>query len=363
MTENVLIVDDTPDNLRILAGMLTKEGYKIRAAPSGMRAMAAIQKELPDLILLDIMMPEMDGYEVCGRLKEDEQTRDIPVIFISALDKTVDKLAAFSAGGVDYITKPFQLEEVLARVRTHLALQEMRRKLQEQNEQLQQQNAELDAFARTVAHDLKNPLGIIVGYSQMLDEDVAAMTTEELGDLGKALYKSSLKSVTIVDALLLLASVRKENIELVPLDMAKIVAQVLERLEVMMTNYQGQITVPDTWPTALGYPLWVEEVWINYLSNGLKYGGQSPQLKLGADPLPDGMIRFWVRDTGPGLSPEEQAALFTEFTRLNEVGVEGHGLGLSIVRRIMDKLDGYVGVESEVGQGSLFYFTLKPCQN
>jgi len=143
------------------------------------------------------------------------------------------------------------------------------------------------------------------------------------------------------------------------LAMGDIVAQALDRLTMMSAEYQGQIILPDTWPMALGYSPWIEEVWLNYLSNGLKYGGQSPHLELGATPQPDGMIRFWVRDSGPGLSPEAQATLFTEFTRLNEIRVEGHGLGLSIVRRIIEKLGGQVGVESEAGQGSLFYFTLK----
>ena len=359
MGKNILIVDDTPDNLRLLGGMLTERGYKVRAAPSGARALATVQKELPDLILLDIMMPKMDGYEVCRRLKEDEHTRNIPVIFISALDQVFDKLTAFSVGGVDYITKPFQLEEVLARVHTHVTLQQMRRTLQEQNEELQRQNAELDAFAHTVAHDLKNPLSLIVGYTQLLYQDATGMTTEELEIVGLESYRSAKKSTNIVDALLLLASVRKENIELMPLAMSDIVAQALDRLTMMIAEYQGQITLPDTWPMALGYSPWIEEVWLNYLSNGLKYGGQPPHLELGATPQPDGMIRFWVRDSGPGLSPDEQATLFAEFTRLSEIRVEGHGLGLSIVRRIIEKLGGQVGVESEVGQGSLFYFTLK----
>jgi len=359
MGKNILIVDDTPDNLRLLGGMLTERGYKVRAAPSGARALATVQKELPDLILLDIMMPKMDGYEVCRRLKEDEYTRNVPVIFISALDQVFDKLTAFSVGGVDYITKPFQLEEVLARVHTHITLQNMRQTLEEQNEQLQQQNAELDAFAHTVAHDLKNPLSLIVGYTQLLYQEAAGMTAEELAIIGLESFKSAKKSANIVDSLLLLASVRKENIELMPLAMGDIVAQVVDRLKMMTAESQGQITLPNAWPMALGYSPWIEEVWLNYLSNGLKYGGQPPHLELGATPQPDGMIRFWIRDTGPGLSPDEQVRLFTEFTRLSEIRVEGHGLGLSIVRRIIEKLGGQVGVESKVGQGSLFYFTLK----
>ncbi|MBC7869758.1 MAG: sensor histidine kinase, partial [Chitinophagaceae bacterium] len=115
------------------------------------------------------------------------------------------------------------------------------------------------------------------------------------------------------------------------------------------------------WPLAAGYAPWVEEVWTNYLSNALKYGGKPPSIELGADEQPDGMVRFWVRDNGNGLTPEEQTRVFTPFTRLNQVKVEGHGLGLSVVQRIVDKLGGQVGLESSVGQGSIFSFTLPPC--
>jgi signal transduction histidine kinase len=359
MSQTILIVDDTPDNLRLLAGMLTEQGYKVRPAPSGEWALTSIQKELPDVILLDIIMPEMDGYEVCRRLKADERTRDIPVIFISALDEVVDKVTAFSMGGVDYITKPFQLEEVLARVRTHLDLQDMRRKLQGKNEQLQQQNAELDAFAHTVAHDLKNPLSLILGYTQLLYQDATSLDSEELGSIGYESYKAAKKSANIINSLLLLASVRKENVEMVSLGMADIVEQALEHLNLMIAESQGEIILPETWPVALGYAPWVEAVWVNYLSNGLKYGGRPPCLKLGATPQADGMVQFWVQDNGPGLKADEQTTLFAEFTRLSEVRIEGHGLGLSIARRIVDKLGGQVGVESEDGQGSRFFFTLR----
>ncbi len=119
-----------------------------------------------------------------------------------------------------------------------------------------------------------------------------------------------------------------------------------------------EISLPDTWPVALGYAPWIEEVWANYMSNAIKYGGQPPRLELGATRQVDDMIRFWVRDNGPGLTPEDQEALFTPFTRLDQVRATGHGLGLSIARRIVENLDGQVGVESEPDQGSLFYFTL-----
>lgn len=143
------------------------------------------------------------------------------------------------------------------------------------------------------------------------------------------------------------------------LDMAEIIEQAIERLNSVIIDSQAELILPETWPVAWGYGPWVEEVWVNYLINGLKYGGQPPRLEFGATPQTEGMVRFWLQDNGPGLSAADQAVLFTEFTRLNEVQIKGHGLGLSIVRRIMDKLGGQAGVESEPGQGSRFFFTLK----
>ncbi len=316
----------------------------------------------------------MDGYTVCERLKADEATRDIPVLFISALDETEDKVRAFTAGCVDYVTKPFQPEEVLARVETHLALRDLQKRLQEANRELakrleelassnaelQARNEELDAFAHTVAHDLKNPLTLLIGYSSLLQKRHAEMSNEDLGRYLNLMARGGRKMTNIIEELLLLASVRKvEEAEMVPLDMAGVVAEVQGRLASLIEEYQAEIVLPEGWPRALGYGPWVEEVWANYLSNAIKYGGQPPRVELGATEQADGFVRFWVGDNGAGLTPEEQARLFTPFTRLHHVRAEGHGLGLSIVQRIAEKLGGQVGVESQAGQGCVFFFSLE----
>ncbi len=355
--ESILVVDDTELNLQLFVRLLTKHGYKVIPASSGELALAVVEQELPNLILLDIMMPNMDGYEVCRQLKADERTKDVPVIFISALDEVFDKMTAFSVGGVDYITKPFQAEEVLARIHTHLSLKLMRQTLQEQNQQLQEQNRELDAFAHTVAHDLKNPLTKI-STSLSLVQECSSDLDEEIQDWLAISMRTSQQMNNIINELLLLASVRKEAVQIGPVKMGKVVDQAFNRLSQMIEEYQPELIIPDEWPQTQGYAPWVEEVWVNYLSNGLKYGGQPARLELGATPQADGMIRFWVQDNGNGLSSEAQAKLFTEFTRLDKVRAEGYGLGLSIVQRIMDKLGGQFGVESTLGQGSLFYFSL-----
>lgn len=346
----IVVVDDTPENLHLLTDMLTEEGYRVRLAPNGERALATIQKEPPDMVLLDILMPQMDGFEVCRRLKADESLRDIPVIFISALDELFDKVTAFSVGGVDYIKKPFQIEEVLARVHTHLTLREMR-------QQLHAQNQELEAFAHTVAHDLKSPLSILIGFLDLMRFDEDDLPDSAVDLLDKSM-QSAHRMNNIINELLLLATVRSEAIELSPVHMGDVVDQALDRLGQMTEEYAAEIDIQGNWPLVLGYAPWLEEVWVNYLSNGLKYGGEPPRLELGAMAQDNGMTRFWVRDNGGGLSQEDQDRLFTEFTRLDKLRAQGHGLGLSIVRRIMDKLGGEVGVESSPNEGSLFYFTL-----
>ena len=148
---NLLIVDDTPANLRLLTSILVEQGYKVRAAPNGKLALAAAQSEPPDLILLDIMMPEMDGYVTCAQLKSDERTSNIPIIFLSALSEAMDKIKAFAVGGVDYITKPFQTLEVISRVETHLALRRMQRQLEKKSAEIAALNERLDQLLRCFA--------------------------------------------------------------------------------------------------------------------------------------------------------------------------------------------------------------------
>jgi signal transduction histidine kinase len=364
---DILIVDDTPANLRLLSQMLVERGHKVRAVRDGAHALRAAQAIPPDLVLLDIRMPEMDGYEVCQRLKADARTAEIPILFISALGETEDKVKAFSLGGVDYITKPFQAAEVLARVETHLALRNLNRQLQATNaelaqrlEELQDRNEELDAFAHTVAHDIKGPVTSIVSYADVLHKGGITVPDSVRVDFLQTLARNARRIATIVDELLLLASVRKMELQLELLNMEDLVEDACQRVMHIISQSQAEIVLPPEWPKAIGYAPWVVEVWANYLSNGCKYGGKPPRLELGADVLDDGQVRFWVRDNGDGIPLADQERLFIPFTRLSQARAEGHGLGLSIVRRILERLNGRIGVESEgqPGSGSLFYFTL-----
>ena len=232
--------------------------------------------------------------------------------------------------------------------------------LRQRTGELQTRNEELDAFAHTVAHDLKNPLAMLIGFSDLLGDAHAPLTDKDKQACYTGIAHVAYKMDSIVKELLLLAQVRQVEVETKLLDMAGILAEVQQRLAPMMAEYQTEVVVPSTWPAAAGYAPWIEEVWVNYLSNALKYGGRPPRVQVGADPPGEGggMVRFWVRDNGAGITPEDQARLFVPFTRLSPARAGGHGLGLSIVRRIVEKLGGQVGVESQVGQGSVFSFTL-----
>ena len=227
---------------------------------------------------------------------------------------------------------------------------------------LQARNEELDAFAHTVAHDLKNPLHVIISYADLLNQPIDLSDAERAAAL-HTIVRTGYKISTIIDELLLLARLRQSEVDTEPLDMVHIVVDSLEHLTDTIQQAQAQIVWPDTstWPVALGYGPWLEEVWTNYLSNALKYGGTpegGPCIELGATVQPNGRARYWVRNHGPSLTAEEQAQIFTPFTRLDQVNLKGHGLGLSIVRRIVEKLGGQVGVISQYDEGTTFFFDL-----
>ncbi len=221
---------------------------------------------------------------------------------------------------------------------------------------------DLDAFAYTIAHDLKNPLSLIAGYTEMLISDFRQtdVVTDESRQFVEGIQVAAAKTTDIIEALLLLSRMRTiDEVSIEPLDMSPIVESVLQRLGGTIRQRRAKVTAPDRWPEALGLAAWVEQVWVNYLSNALKYGGDPPRVALGADVQADGMIRFWARDNGRGLTEEEQDLLFVPFTRLENGKITGHGLGLSIAQRIVHRLGGQVGIESAVGEGSTFWFTLR----
>ncbi len=365
----ILIVDDHSANLGFLFEYLERSGFRVLVATDGEEALSQLEHARPDLILLDIMMPGIDGFSTCAAIKGNPRTSDIPVIFMSARTDAQDKVRGFHVGAVDYVDKPVHKEEVLARVTTHVTLRRMQRELRAQNAQFQKQhlelrerNQQLDAFNYMVAHDLRSALSRVLGYADLLldqDDDAAGHGGSDNIDDLKKIRDSALRMQSIVQSMLALAGMSKSEVEFVPIEMAGIVESVLADLEPDIHRQRAQIHLATTWPLAIGYGPWLERVWANYIGNGLKYGGKPPVLRLGADIESEEYVRFWIRDNGVGLSDELLARVYQPFVRAENPRAEGFGIGLSIVHRIVSRLDGDIGARNLGDGGCEFSFTLR----
>ena len=221
--------------------------------------------------------------------------------------------------------------------------------------------ADLDAYARSVAHDLKNPIGGVIGLTEFIKEDILNQKQDQAFELLDILNEQGHKMLTIVDELLLLSRIRKEDIQPIEIDMQSIVNEAINRLRQPVKDRGAKFKLPEKWPVVKGNPQWIEEVWVNLISNAIKYGGDPPEIVIGTEKMISGWNRFWIQDNGNGLPAEFYEKLFTDFERLGQQTVEGHGLGLSITKRIIEKLGGQVLVSSKniPGKGCIFSFTLK----
>ena len=383
----ILIVDDKPENLIALEKVLNVFDVEFFRSESGNDALVKTLLHNFALAIVDVQMPEMDGFETVELMRQEEKTKLLPVIFVSAIyteDSHIVK--GIETGAVDFIPKPIMPVILQGKVKifldlynhkTHLEdivkkrtieLNKINKKLkleitERKNayQQLKESNEELDAFSYTVAHDLKSPLGIIMGFAELLYENYSEFSKDEILKYLKIIINDSKKTQEIISALLLFANIKKSEVRLQNLNMGNIIKETIKRLEPIIKNSKTEIILPEIWPISFGYAPWIEEVWVNYISNAIKYGGKPPLIEIGTDNhktknVSEGKVRFWIRDNGPGISPENQKRLFEKFERLDQLKIQGHGLGLSIVRRIVEKLGGDVGFENQ--NGSLFYFTL-----
>jgi DNA-binding response OmpR family regulator len=353
----LLIVDDKPQNLRLVSDFLAEQGFDLMLARTGAQALERIGRAAPELVLLDVRMPDMDGFEVCRRLKADPATAVVPVIFMTAMDDTAHKLEGFRLGAVDYITKPIQREELLARIRLHLQLHRLQRELEAKSDDLALKNTELEAYGRTIAHSLKTPLAAAIRFLEILHKFKADSLSDEQRTLVQQALSALVSTGQAVDALLLLSTLARQSVEPEPLDMASLVRQAMHQLADLQARTHAQVRLPDAWPAALGYGPWVGEVWLNLLSNAFKYSGSPPRVELGASREGD-YVRCWVRDNGQALTADEGRRVFEPFTRLQQERAPGHGLGLATVRRIAAKLGGEVAVGPGPSGGNEFSFTL-----
>jgi signal transduction histidine kinase len=342
---SILIIEDDEAVRGTLADMIELNGFQAVTANDGVAGFAAAKHHAPSLIITDVAMPGMTGFELLEQIRHDETLRNIPVIVISAKVDRAATRQGMELGAADFITKPFTEDEVMRSIAARLEKKEL--------------VDELDAFAHTVAHDLKSPLATLHGRLEL-----AAMM---LGKVDESTMRHHLAEATtsakrlndIIEELLVLAGVRRQAIAPASLDMAAITAESVDRLESLLKQHPATIRFPAAWPAAVGHAPWVTEVWVNFISNAAKYGGPDALITLGGESNPDGAsARFWVQDAGPGLDDAAQAQMFVPFTRVSKVRAKGHGLGLSIVRRIVEKLGGQVGVESRPGAGARFWFEL-----
>lgn len=415
VTGHLLVVDDTPDNVRLLSKMLTLQGYQVRGTISGRIALQSARREPPDLILLDILMPEMDGYEVCRQLKSDAGTCHIPVIFISALEEASDKVKAFEAGGVDYITKPFQAQEVLARIKHQLTIQQQRQQLVNQNQQLaialhqaqlyqvaQAQVEELarlnrlkDDFLSSMSHELRTPISNVQMATQML---ALLLERVKLEDVDRAQVVQWLKivqdecnrEIDLVNDILDLSHLDAETepLTLTTLDLTTWIPHLAESFEIRIRNQHQtlKIQLPPDLPALTTDFTDLERILVELLDNACKYTPPGGTIAITAQRLgPEGLgdrrtqppsfnsslapsdgpplgqpyLLLCVSNFGVEIPLVEHDRIFDKFYRIpndDPWKYEGTGLGLALVKKRVQRLAGTIDVSSAEGKTT---FSLK----
>jgi two-component system, sensor histidine kinase and response regulator len=381
----IMVVDDNPANLRLLATLLTSQGYGVRPARNGQMAYRSAQAEPPDLILLDIRMPDLDGYKVCTRLKASPTTAEVPVIFVSALDDVFDKVKAFEVGAVDYLTKPFQSAEVLARVRTHLALRALRQQQAEQNQSLrtaleqlqtlQQQLVEKEAleashrarneFLSLMSHELRTPLTVILMRAELLWKGRQGELNERQRGTVDQIQKSANRLHELINDMFELIALgsHRRTLHVQTVQINFFCEQLLQAMQLKANEKAIQLRFS---PAVNGLSMITDEQHLlrilqKLLDNAIKFTPDGGQVGLAIDYACEAQVNFAVWDTGIGIAPENLPRLFQPFTQLNS-GLarpfQGAGIGLALAARTSELLGGKIAVESTVGQGSRFTVTL-----
>ncbi len=368
----ILVVDDNLKNLQLMGTLLKENNFKVSIANGGHKALQMADKLMPDLILLDVMMPEIDGYEVCRRLKQNASTESIPVIFLTAKVETEDIVKGFRVGGVDYVTKPANREELLARINTHLELKRSREIIKEQNEALTQSNEKLkelnntkDKFFSIIAHDLKNPLGSFKGLAEVLYKEYDSFSYEEARDAIRMMYSASDRVYALLENLLEWARVQTGKIACHPerFNLRRIAEDSL--IIVSAASAKKNIVLDDRVDPELQVyadPNIITAVVRNLISNAIKFTPNGGKIIVDAN-VRGGLCTVGILDTGVGMNEETLAGLFKIESNRSNPGTEnekGTGLGLILSREFVALNKGEIWAESKPGEGSSFYFTI-PC--
>lgn len=357
---DILAIDDNPNNLLVLCGMLKERGYRVRPATSGRFGLEAAESLPPDLILLDVNMPDMDGYEVCRELKKRDALRQIPVIFLSALGESVDKLRAFESGGFDYITKPFKIEEVVARIDTHVTIRRLRQDLEHRYAELQEAERLREKLIHLIIHDLRNPQAVVVSGLDFVLHVMRSQQDPTALELLEAAFRQASLVNRMIDDLLDIARFEGNKMPVKPRRHG--IAAIVEEAQasVVLRGRQLALDLAGAPAEAEFDGDLVRRVLTNLLGNAAKFTPDDGSILLAVKQTPDG-LRFEVRDDGPGIPAEYQERIFEKFGQVeNAQPVKGRssGLGLTFCRLAVEAQGGRIGVESDAGQGSLFWFTL-----
>lgn len=359
----ILIVDDIAENLQVLGNILSDKGYNIGYATNGAQALEAADHSEPDLILLDISMPEMDGFEVCKQLKDQDKTKHIPVIFLTARTESEDIVNGFSVGAVDYITKPFNPPELITRVNTHLNLSRSKKLIEQQNEELKALNNSKDKFFSLIAHDLKGPLNGLVGLSSILLKKDDLLDDKEVDHYHKLLFEASKHGLNLLENLLDWSRSQTGRIQFNP-DNYDLVELVQDKISLLRANAEHKkISIKEDLPDlAQSYcdHNMISGVIRNLLSNAIKFTPKHGEITVGISDEKDHW-KVWVKDTGVGLTDEERSKLFrldAHHTTRGTDNEKGTGLGLLLCKEFTEKNGGTIWVESKKYKGSTFNFTV-----
>ena len=350
----ILLVDDNTNNLGVLYSYLDAEQFTVLVSQSGERGVELARREKPDLILLDILLPGMSGFETCAKLKEIPQTAEIPVIFISALTDVDDKVRGFHAGGVDYITKPFQHEEVLARINTHLTIKRQR-------EELNRLNATKDRFFSIIAHDLRGPFMGLLGALELLRDSRSDMDEDTTHDLIVNLYETSERTYHLLENLLEWAGSQQRSAKATPrpLAMGEMVRETVNLFHSSadQKNITVSVAIPDDL-TAYADRNMINTVVRNLVNNAVKFTPRGGRVSITGTRRGE-LVEVTVADTGVGMEPSETKGLFSLAGLTSRPGTEGErgsGLGLLLAHDYIIRNQGTLTVESRPGEGSCFTF-------
>jgi two-component system sensor histidine kinase/response regulator len=367
----VLIVDDNDDNLNLAASHLKEANYDVVIANSGPIAMGVLEEVIPDVILLDIMMPEMDGYEVCISIKSKRQLKDIPVIFLTAKTDSADILKGFISGGVDYITKPFEKHEFLARVRTHYQLKRSRDIILRQNLELKKLNQEKDGLLGITAHDLKNPLQGIAGLIDVLDTllgEVSATPeqTKSFHQIISTIKIGTANANKIIMDLLDLHAIEqgKYSVSKASFDPKEIIDKLYNyyQLQAIKKNITIQLHKCSGLCMVNSDKSKLERILDNLISNAIKFSEKNKNIWIKLTTFESSQqekfLQIEIKDEGPGISEPDQKKLFQKFAKLEARPTDGEPtsrLGLSIVKLLADAIDAKVYCISTYGKGASFF--------